>query len=225
MFGRESASRGRGVVNLSSIVRLKVETKEMPLYRSHKLVRALKIKSVSPCKSLDGDEQCIVYFEDESFPHRLFTVSHIPIPQSGWYLVKYDQGYESFSPPGVFEAGNDSIEKLIESAAEAAHEANRILCLSHGDMSQPFWRDAPQWQKESEISGVRAIWNDPSLTPEKSHEGWLEIKRRDGWKWGAVKSVTAKEHPSFLPYRNLSATDRLKNEMFGLVVRAKLGIV
>lgn len=226
MFGRGNVGRGRGPVNPQSVPRCKVEsnTQEMPLYRSHKLVRALKIKSVSPCKSLDGAEQCVVGFEDVGFPDRMFSLAHLPMPAAGWYLVKYDGGYESFSPADAFEDGNVAIEKLFEYASEAAHEANRLLCLSQGDGTQPRWKDAPQWQKDSAVSGVRMIWDNPATTPEQSHEGWIALKRKEGWKWGPLKDPDKREHPCFLKYSQLPASQRLKDDMFGLVVRAKLGL-
>jgi len=41
----------------------------------------------------------------------------------------------------------DTSDKLIEKCAEAAHEMNRIYCEAHGDISQPRWADAPEWQR------------------------------------------------------------------------------
>lgn len=109
-------------------------------------------------------------------------------------------------------------------AAAAAHEANRVLCLALGDTSQPSWADAPDWQKSSAIRGVEMILNNPSTTPEQSHEGWLSVKAAEGWKYGPVKNPAIKEHPCFVPYSELPAEQRLKDEMFGIVVRAVLGI-
>ncbi len=109
-------------------------------------------------------------------------------------------------------------------AARAAHEANRILCLSLGDTSQPVWKDAPDWQKKSAMSGVAMIVANSSTTPEQSHEGWLAVKAADGWKYGPVKNAETKEHPCFVPYSQLPESQRLKDEMFGSVVRAVLGM-
>ncbi len=113
---------------------------------------------------------------------------------------------------------------IFTRAAEAAHEANRVLCLALGDSSQPKWEDAPQWQKDSAIVGVRLINNNPATTPEQSHESWLAQKSADGWKFGAVKNPETKEHPCFRPYSELPEGQRLKDEMFGIVVRSVLGI-
>ena len=112
----------------------------------------------------------------------------------------------------------------IHEAARAAHEANRILCLALGDNSQPKWEDAPDWQRSSAIKGVQMISDDPSTSPEQSHEGWLAEKSATGWKYGPVKNPETKEHPCFVPYAELPEAQRLKDDMFGLVVRAVLGV-
>ena len=113
---------------------------------------------------------------------------------------------------------------IIDRAAYAAHEANRVLCLALGDDSQPKWADAPEWQKTSAVKGVHLIAANPSTTPEQSHQGWLDEKSATGWKYGPVKNPETKEHPCFVPYRELPENQRLKDEMFGLVVRAVLGL-
>lgn len=112
----------------------------------------------------------------------------------------------------------------VINAARAAHEANRVLCLALGDTSQPKWEDAPEWQRESALKGVQMIVDDPTTTPEQSHEGWLDEKRRTGWKYGPVKNPDLKEHPCFVPYSELPESQRLKDDMFGAVVRASLGL-
>ena len=114
-------------------------------------------------------------------------------------------------------------EQTVERAARAAHEANRVLCLALGDTSQPKWENAPDWQKQSAVKGVEMIALNPATTPEQSHEGWLAEKQATGWKYGPVKNPETKEHPCFVPYDQLPAPQRLKDEMFGLVVRAVIG--
>lgn len=112
----------------------------------------------------------------------------------------------------------------ITLAAKAAHEANRVLCLALGDNSQPKWEDAPEWQQTSATKGVQMILDNPDTTPEQSHEGWLAEKAATGWKYGPVKDPEKKEHPCFIPYNGLPENQRLKDEMFGLVVRAVLAL-
>ena len=104
--------------------------------------------------------------------------------------------------------------------ARVCHEVNRAYCAGLGDHSQAKWEDAPEWQKASAIAGVEAILRNPNTTPEQSHEGWLAQKKADGWKYGAVKNADAKEHPCFVPYGELPPEQRVKDHIFGAVVRS-----
>lgn len=103
-------------------------------------------------------------------------------------------------------------------AAQLAHEANRHYCNSIGDHSQSSWDEAPEWQKESSAHGVLAVWNNPLTTAEQSHEGWLEVKRADGWHYGPVKDPIRKTHPAFLPYKDLDESQKVKDHLFRCTV-------
>ena len=107
---------------------------------------------------------------------------------------------------------------IIETCARSAHEVNRAYCLALGDMSQSSWDDAPDWQKSSSRTGVKAALS--GNTPEQLHECWLKEKAETGWKYGPVKNPEAKEHPCFVPYGDLPPAQRAKDHIFVTVVRA-----
>jgi hypothetical protein len=113
-------------------------------------------------------------------------------------------------------------DKALETAAMLAHEANRFYCVSIGDTTQVPWSDAPQWQKDSAINGVKQIAQDPLTTAAQSHEGWLKEKREAGWVYGEVKDADKKTHHCMVPYEQLPAEQRTKDAIFGAVVRAAL---
>ena len=110
----------------------------------------------------------------------------------------------------------------MEAAAIMAHEANRAYCELLGDESQVPWQNASQNQKDSALAGVTSIWERPSSTPEESHEGWLAHKEADGWVYGEVKDEDARTHPCMVDYEDLPESQRLKDSLFGAVVRAVL---
>lgn len=114
--------------------------------------------------------------------------------------------------------GLSTFEEEICVIACAAHMANRAYCLALGDTSQPTWEDAPDWQKTSARAGVRAAL-DSAQTPEKSHESWIAQKAAEGWTYGSVKDLEKKQHPCFVPYDQLPAEQRLKDEIFLTTVR------
>jgi hypothetical protein len=109
-----------------------------------------------------------------------------------------------------------------EDIARVCHEANRGLCEAFGDHSQLPWNDAPAWQRESAINGVKFIVLNPSATPGASHESWLAEKHREGWKYGPIKNSKLKEHPCFVPFNELPAEQQAKDFVFGSIVRAML---
>lgn len=110
-----------------------------------------------------------------------------------------------------------------EQIAKLAHEVNRAYCVSIGDASRPSWEDAPEWQRKSAMNGVAAHIKEPR-TPRESHELWLAEKRADGWTYGAVKDVSAKTHPCFLPYEDLPAEQRAKDFLLAAVVETCIKI-
>jgi hypothetical protein len=104
--------------------------------------------------------------------------------------------------------------------ARVAHEINRAYCLAMGDTGQPMWKHAPEWQRESAVSGVLFHLANPDATPEQTHAAWLAEKRAAGWKWGPLKDAEKKEHPSCVEYADLDQQTRAKDYIFGAVVRA-----
>ena len=108
----------------------------------------------------------------------------------------------------------------ITAIAAIAHAINAAYCASQGDLSQPTWADAPEWQQQSAISGVEMHLANPDATPEQSHESWLEQKIADGWVYGEVKDPEAKTHPCCVPYEELPIEQKAKDYLFRAVVHA-----
>jgi hypothetical protein len=104
--------------------------------------------------------------------------------------------------------------------AKICHAVNRAYCESMGDFSQPKWEDAPEWQKQSAISGVLFHRDHPDAGPSASHDNWLAGKAADGWKYGPVKDPEKKEHPCFMPYDQLPKEQQTKDALFIAVVHS-----
>ena len=64
-----------------------------------------------------------------------------------------------------------------EAAAEFLHEVNRMYCKLIGDDSQVNWNNAPQWQKDSAINGVKAIISGKVQEAKDSHQLWFNEKK------------------------------------------------
>ena len=83
---------------------------EMPKYKCHKEVWALKIKSIVRDEKGENREThgsvVITPEEDGYAPFRVGSdYMHKHKPQVGGYYVVYKGGYASFSPADVFEEG------------------------------------------------------------------------------------------------------------------------
>ena len=108
----------------------------------------------------------------------------------------------------------------VKGIAKACHEANRALCDALGDTSQVAWEDAPLWQQESAINGVKFNIDNPDAPASSSHDSWLAEQEATGWKYGAVKDPEKKEHPCFVPYGELPHEQQVKDHLFKAVVAA-----
>lgn len=71
-----------------------------PLYQCHKKVTAVKIQSIEYPES--GDTR--LHF-NQGYVDVTYDWANKHEPVIGGYLVKYDDGYESFSPAAAFEGG------------------------------------------------------------------------------------------------------------------------
>ena len=98
----------------------------LPLYKSHKTVRALEIAGVSECEmlaTLDGFFRYLT-FKDEGFDtyaaeEAMFS-RYVPVP--GDFLVFYEDGYKSFSPRKAFLEGYTRAEPSALELGAAARQ-------------------------------------------------------------------------------------------------------
>jgi len=104
--------------------------------------------------------------------------------------------------------------------AKACHEVNRAYCEALGDHSQVPWDEAPQWQKDSAVIGVRLHTSNPDAGPQASHESWLKQKVEEGWTYGVTKDAEAKTHPCMVPFADLPVAQQAKDFIFRAVVHA-----
>lgn len=108
----------------------------------------------------------------------------------------------------------------IDNIAIVCHEANRAYCRTIGDYNHEPWADTPLDLKNSVRSGVITHLENPDLTPESSHQNWLDFKAKDGWTYGPVKDFKLKQHPCFVAYGDLPTDDRLKDHLFKAIVNS-----
>jgi hypothetical protein len=104
--------------------------------------------------------------------------------------------------------------------ARICHEVNRVYCISLGDWSQPKWEDAPSWQRDSAINGVRFHRDNPDAGDSASHDSWMQEKLAAGWIYGPMKNPDASPptHPCLVPFEELPKEQQLKDTLFRTIV-------
>lgn len=110
--------------------------------------------------------------------------------------------------------------RQISAIARICHEANRAYCQTIGDFSQNHWLDAEQWQRDSAITGVNFILNNPDAPDSATHDSWLKEKVDAGWVYGDVKNAEKKTHPCIVPYEQLPVEQQKKDALFKAIVNA-----
>ena len=84
--------------------------REMPRYKCHKEVHALKIAGISLPQNEAGDAE--LAFSEDGYAPILMPKDWLDKhnPEVGGYLVVYKDGYRSFSPAEAFEDGYNLVE-------------------------------------------------------------------------------------------------------------------
>jgi len=87
--------------------------RELPKFRSHKIVYALKIKGIVDPSTPDNESDGSMIIEPAEWGYAPFRVPASYFqkhqPQVGGYYVVYEDGYKSFSPAKAFESGYTKI--------------------------------------------------------------------------------------------------------------------
>lgn len=165
--------------------------RQLPRYRCHKQVSALKIKAVIP--NPRGFE---LHFEDERFaPHEVpasWVAKHRSGPidsfelLAGGYLVAYDDGYLSWSPAGAFESGYTLIEAAVCMPGPLDF-GDAIRALKAGKrVARAGWNGRGMWLSLS-CDGTREVPAENFWSPHNA-----EHARQSGGTATVLPSITMK---------------------------------
>ena len=125
-----------------------VPMRELPRYKSHKIVHALKIHNID----VDSETgSAVITPEDNEFGPFGVDADYMGKhkPQSGGYYVVYEDGYKSWSPAEAFESGYTLIPESRSSSFDCA------LALG----GKIFWQDLAKqlssvWWEVSKVGGT-----------------------------------------------------------------------
>lgn len=117
-----------------------MSAKDWPKYQSHKIVQALPLVGISHAE--DAPEAAL-RFEDGSdlIVSDDWLKKHNP--QVGGYVVRYEDGYLSWSPKDVFESGYSLFiaqrpDAILDSDGGTATGAPVAAPSPYGDVHAPF---------------------------------------------------------------------------------------
>jgi hypothetical protein len=113
---------------------------------------------------------------------------------------------------------------VIEAIARLAHRVNNIYRFSLGEPIER-WDDASPFTKRSVIAGVEARLSGRARNPVDSHNGWLALRKAEGWRHGPNRDEKLKTHPCFKPYLELPPEQRVKNSLFIAAVDGAGGVL
>ena len=179
-----------------------MNTTELPMYQSHKKVWALKIKVIYP--KIDTAE---IFPEDGTYGR--ITVSDDYIvkhnPEIGGYYVRYEDGYESYSPAKAFEAGYtlmtnkevdyDKFQKLVEECApEPRPEEELLRPKVEKSLGNTSSNTAAKNIKDIVVWGDGDMFKLLSKASSKN-EGWMKsTKAMEITNVGCVVQVTTQQN-------------------------------
>jgi RyR domain len=105
--------------------------------------------------------------------------------------------------------------------ARICHQANKAYCESLGDRSQVDWEVAPEWQRQSAMTGVLFRVMNPHVGGYAScHDNWKKDKLDAGWVYGATKDTKLKTHPCIVDWNDLPPEQQFKDRLFCAIVDA-----
>lgn len=102
--------------------------------------------------------------------------------------------------------------KALYEVARVAHELNRAVSQSFGEPALPEWDALGEDNQVQLVEAVIFYFSNPAVTPEASHNEWLER----GLASGAIRP----SNPLAIPYAELPQIQRTKDEVFKAAVES-----
>lgn len=114
------------------------ESAALTPYKCHKRVQAAKILEVHGNLLLIPGGRSLTVTQEYKHKHN---------PQAGGYFVKYEDGYESYSPAAAFESGYTVVlgisqdrlphqQRIVDERAELADKLQKLERFTEGDFFQ-----------------------------------------------------------------------------------------
>jgi hypothetical protein len=113
-------------------------------------------------------------------------------------------------------------EQTQQLAAKVNHEVMVALAHFYGDDPKVPWDKMTEDEKHHCFVGVKAITDNPKITPNEIHEVWMKERLAEGWRYGPVLDPVKKTSPCLTSYLELPDKDKMKDHIFIAIVKAFL---
>lgn len=113
-------------------------------------------------------------------------------------------------------------KEIIEKVARKAHDMWKFFTELVSDEKVPGWELAEDWQRETAISGVKAVISGASSDPKEEHDRWCKEKIGLGWKYGPEKDGNLKTHPCLVDFEDLPICKQGLDPILNWTMRAAL---
>jgi hypothetical protein len=111
-------------------------------------------------------------------------------------------------------------EMKAERIARVVWEANRQLQVADGEeWADEPWDAAPSERKALCAGAVSLVLQGGVTEPGVTHEYWVAGMVADRWEWGPDKDLTRKQHPSLIPWRELTPRAQLGQRLLVLITQ------
>lgn len=109
-------------------------------------------------------------------------------------------------------------DEIIELILTVLHNANAVLKKLNNEKHEELADMEPARRASIKEAIKHALENDTS--PEESHNKWLATQEALGYKYGIEIDRVNLLHPCMMPYENLPAEQKLKDDMFVAIIQS-----
>ncbi len=111
-----------------------------------------------------------------------------------------------------------SEDDILELILTVVHNANAVLKKINGEKHEELADMEPARRAGIKAAIKYALEND--TTPEESHNKWLVAQEALGYKYGVEIDRVNLLHPCMVPYEQLPAAQKLKDDMFMSIINS-----
>ncbi len=93
-----------------------------------------------------------------------------------------------------------------------------------GGQREASWEDLDITEVSHLKDGIKALAENPSITPRVAHKVWVDQMKSDGWEYGEEFDEDTKKHPDVTEYDKLPRWMRMRDQLADVTIKTLLGL-